>query len=246
MDFKGDKKPTTEQIVEFLSNVPKQHGMQTEVKNYYDSIVSLPVTTKSKETIGHNLYMNVNGRLRQCIDEHRMQNAKWSHEITEVKHVPWIYKGWGKETEPRESYQVIVTCRITSDIFGIFDGVASGVLDNSAASGADATNPIENASTSALGRALSLMGFGLISTSGLASAEEVIGARNRGGRDLSTEDDNNDANTNTIESVGLSALMKIFKEKNIIASRYLEDNGYPSINDLSIKDIKKIMDDIGN
>jgi hypothetical protein len=43
--------------------------------------------------------------------------------------------------------------------------------------GADQTNPVENAETSALGRALGMAGFGSIES--LASAEEVAEARNR-------------------------------------------------------------------
>jgi len=46
----------------------------------------------------------------------------------------------------------------------------------------DKTNPLENAETSAVGRALGLAGYGLIpGTAGVASAEEVIGAIGREG-----------------------------------------------------------------
>ncbi|NSW83911.1 MAG: hypothetical protein HPY90_11700 [Syntrophothermus sp.] len=48
---------------------------------------------------------------------------------------------------------------------------------NFGGTGVDTTNPVENAETSALARALGMLGYGLIETGGLASAEEVISAQ---------------------------------------------------------------------
>ncbi len=66
-------------------------------------------------------------------------------------------------------------CRVVIDVAGKpFIGHASV---NFGGKGADATNPLENAETSALGRALGFAGFGSIES--IASAEEVIAARSR-------------------------------------------------------------------
>lgn len=66
-------------------------------------------------------------------------------------------------------------CQVSIEIEGkLFKGTASV---NIGGRGVDATNPIENAETSALGRALGLAGFGSLES--VASAEEVISAVSR-------------------------------------------------------------------
>lgn len=66
-------------------------------------------------------------------------------------------------------------CQVSIDIEGkMFKGTASV---NIGGRGVDATNPIENAETSALGRALGLAGFGSLES--VASAEEVKTAVSR-------------------------------------------------------------------
>lgn len=66
-------------------------------------------------------------------------------------------------------------CQVTIKIEGKqFIGSASC---NIGGKGVDATNPIENAETSALGRALGLAGFGSLES--VASAEEVVSAISR-------------------------------------------------------------------
>lgn len=66
-------------------------------------------------------------------------------------------------------------CQVSIEIEGkLFKGTASV---NIGGRGVDATNPIENAETSALGRALGLAGFGSLES--VASAEEVKSAVSR-------------------------------------------------------------------
>ena len=66
-------------------------------------------------------------------------------------------------------------CQVSVEIDGkLFKGTASC---NIGGRGVDATNPIENAETSALGRALGLAGFGSLES--VASAEEVKAAVSR-------------------------------------------------------------------
>ena len=101
-------------------------------------------------------YMGVDGRVKMAQDEHREQGA------TLVIQTQF-------ETEPAADQ---LTCRavVTSSLLGTTTAHARVFLNGS---GVDATNPLENAETSAVGRALGFLGYGLYGT-GIASAEEVL------------------------------------------------------------------------
>lgn len=101
-------------------------------------------------------YMAVDGRVKMALDEHREQGASLSIKTTfeEILGVP------------------VCRCEATSDMHGSRTATAKVFFDGI---GADSTNPLENAETSAVGRALGFMGYGLYGN-GIASAEEVLGA----------------------------------------------------------------------
>ena len=100
-------------------------------------------------------YMGVDGRVKMAQDHHREQNA------TLVIQTQF-------ETEP-VSDQLVCKAVVTSGMLGTATGHARVFLNGS---GVNATNPLENAETSAVGRALGFLGYGLYGT-GMASAEEV-------------------------------------------------------------------------
>ncbi len=101
-------------------------------------------------------YMGVDGRVKMAQDEHREQGASL---VIQTQF----------ETEPAADQ---LTCRavVTSSLKGTTTAHARVFLNGG---GVDATNPLENAETSAVGRALGFLGYGLYGT-GIASAEEVL------------------------------------------------------------------------
>lgn len=94
-------------------------------------------------------YMTVDGRIRWARDEHRKAG-----------------KALNIRTEVLDGY---VRATVESELLGTVTATAK----IGTGSGVDKTNPIENAETSAVGRALGFLGYGLIGT-GVASADEVI------------------------------------------------------------------------
>lgn len=104
-------------------------------------------------------YLQVNGRLQMAIDEHMQRGATLQITTAFVE-------------EPL-SGQLLCRAQISA-LRGIATAHARVVLD--ARSGVDSTNPCENAETSAVGRALGFLGYGLLG-GGIASAEDVAQAR---------------------------------------------------------------------
>ena len=105
-------------------------------------------------------YMGVDGRVAMARDDHR------THGGTLVMQTVF-------ETEP-VSGQLLCRATVTSSLYV---GVTAHARVFVEGSGVNQTNPLENAETSAIGRALGFLGgYGLFGT-GLASAEEVLAAR---------------------------------------------------------------------
>lgn len=101
-------------------------------------------------------YMRVDGRVKMALDEHREQGA------TLVIQTQF-------ESDPA-SDQLLCRATVTSAMLGTVTAHARVFLNGY---GVDSTNPMENAETSAVGRALGFLGYGLYGT-GIASAEEVL------------------------------------------------------------------------
>jgi hypothetical protein len=116
-------------------------------------------TALSASTPIREPYMGVDGRVKMAIDDHRAAEASLVIQ-TEF------------EVEPH-SGQLLCRAVVTSAFLGSATAHARVFLGGD---GVDATNPLENAETSAVGRALGFLGYGLYGT-GIASAEEVLRAR---------------------------------------------------------------------
>lgn len=98
-------------------------------------------------------YLTVAGRMAMASDEHRQQGAAFTVDTSYLQ----VGEGW--------------LCRayVTSAIHGSATGHA--IVPEGARGGADRSNPYEVAETSAIGRALGFLGYGLFN--GVASAEEI-------------------------------------------------------------------------
>jgi hypothetical protein len=103
-------------------------------------------------------YMGVDGRVKMAMDDHREAGASLVIQTA-------------FEVEPH-SGQLVCRAVVTSALLGSATAHARVFLNGG---GVDATNPLENAETSAVGRALGFLGYGLYGT-GIASAEEVLRA----------------------------------------------------------------------
>ena len=127
----------------FLTFIPQHRRVAGTKSNPVFAAIRLP-------------YMSVDGRVKMAHDEHREQSASLVIQ-TEF------------ESEP-VSGQLLCRATVTSGILGTSIAHARVFLNGG---GVDATNPLENAETSAVGRALGFLGYGLYGT-GIASAEEVL------------------------------------------------------------------------
>lgn len=132
-----------------------ERQMASVPEQYRDFITLLDQTKKSGSVSAkiQTAYMQVDGRVRMFVDEHRKADSKFT---IAVQH---YMEGDHPHTKVRVASEMLGAAEATAKIgFG--------------GHGADSTNPIENAETSALGRALGFLGYGLLG-GGIASAEEV-------------------------------------------------------------------------
>jgi hypothetical protein len=104
-------------------------------------------------------YLGVDGRIKMAIDAHRAQGATLVLQTTFA-------------VEPH-SGQLLCRATVTSALLGSVTAHARVFVGGS---GVDESNPLENAETSAVGRALGFLGYGVYGT-GMASAEEVLQAQ---------------------------------------------------------------------
>lgn len=168
-----DHMPTTEELQEALSKVPTIEGL--DLSEWAESVTIIPSRKKQSSgdwTTLYTVYFDVAARIVMARRWHMQQEAEM---ILEAKTL-------NAEGNPAPERFFLCAVRLQSSILGPAIGYATADLSE-AGSGADRTNPIENALTSAMGRALGELGFGLIPGSGqVASADEVSTALDRKGK----------------------------------------------------------------
>jgi hypothetical protein len=134
---------------------------------YRGFLMFLPHQKKVGERRGQPLYaevrtpyFTVDGRVKMALDEHRAHGGTFELQTA-------------FEVEPH-SGQLVCRATVRSTLLGQFTATARVFLG--ARGGVNATNPLENGETSAVGRVLGFMGYDLLG-SGMASAEEVLHAQ---------------------------------------------------------------------
>lgn len=101
-------------------------------------------------------YVTVDGRIQMARDEHKEKESK-------LNILPPVFQNFGD--------MCIVSVTVESELYG----TATGTIEVGKTGAVDKSNPFANAQTSAIGRALGFLGYGLIGTGVIASADEMQG-----------------------------------------------------------------------
>jgi hypothetical protein len=146
---------------EILALCNKAHDVgSVKHADFVDYIVVLESRRKvgnEWQTVEH-AYMAVDGKLAMANDDHRKQGKRLDFGEPKVL------------IDNPEQLTLQVT--VTSEIYGTRHGIATS--RKKSGTNAEREFPWEVAETSAIGRALAAMGYGLLPGAGLASAEDVL------------------------------------------------------------------------
>lgn len=141
-----------------------------EFADYIVMLESQKKTSDGWQPVEH-AYMAVDGKLAMANEDHRRQGKRLDFGEPKVL------------LDNDEQLTLLVT--VTSEIYGTRHGIATSRKQNGPR--AEREFPWEVAETSAIGRALTAMGYGLFPGAGLASAEDMlragIGKPSNGGSD---------------------------------------------------------------
>jgi len=132
----------------------------------HEEFVDYVVVLESRRKVGEewqaveHAYMAVDGKLAMANEDHRKQGKRLDfHEPKVLLDNP---------------EQLTLQVTVTSEIYGTRHGIATSRKKGGAH--AERDFPWEVAETSAIGRALAAMGYGLLPGAGLASAEDIVRA----------------------------------------------------------------------
>ncbi|MGB8647526.1 MAG: hypothetical protein WCF84_19995 [Anaerolineae bacterium] len=165
---------TRDQIIELCRRATPVGAVKHE--EFVDYILVLPQRKKANGgdewTTVEVPYMMVDGKLAMANEDHRRQGKKLDFGSPQVL------------VDNADQLTLLVT--ITSEIYGTRHGIATS--RRSGGSEIEREFPWEVAETSATGRALAAMGYGLFPGSGLASAEDMLRAGGgQGSRETNAE-----------------------------------------------------------
>lgn len=149
---------TREQILHLVRATPPVGQVTHE--EFADYIVALNQRKRVEDgwqTVEHP-YMTVDGKLAMANQDHIRQGKRLNFDLPQVL------------VDNEEQLTLLVT--VHSEIYGTRHGIATS--RRTQGTSAEREFPWEVAETSAIGRALTAMGYGLFPGSGLASAEDML------------------------------------------------------------------------
>ncbi len=154
---------TREEILNYCRRAPAVGAVKHE--EFADYVVALTQRKKidapdgtSEWTTVETPYMAVDGKLAMANEDHRRQGKRLDFGAPQIL------------VDNAEQLTLLVT--VTSEIYGTRHGIATS--RRSGGTAAEREFPWEVAETSAIGRALTAMGYGLFPGAGLASAEDML------------------------------------------------------------------------
>jgi hypothetical protein len=154
---------------EILALCNKAHDVgSVKHVDFADYVVVLESRRKAGDkwqTVEH-AYLAVDGKVAMANDDHRKQGKRLDF------------------AEPKvlidNAEQLTLQVTVTSEIYGTRHGIATSRKKNG--TNAERDFPWEVGETSAIGRALAAMGYGLLPGAGLASAEDMLRAQTANGQ----------------------------------------------------------------
>ena len=171
----------------------------------HEEFMDYIVVLESRRKVGdewqavEHAYMAVDGKLAMANEDHRKQSKRLDF------HEPKILLD--------NAEQLTLQVTITSEIYGARHGIATS--RKKGGNSAEREFPWEVAETSATGRALAAMGYGLLPGAGLASAEDMLRAGSSNGSS-STKDSGRRPSTGSglMTANQRTKLIEMYRERN--------------------------------
>jgi hypothetical protein len=162
---------TREELIARCRKAPDVGDLKHEDFADFVTVIERRKRTDKGWTSEGTPYMSVDGRLAMANADHRRQGKRLDFESPTVL------------VDSDEQLTIMVV--VDSEIYGRRHGIATSRKVDGAP--IEMQHPWEIAETSAMGRALAAMGYGLIPGSGLASAEDMERSSERPPRDRASE-----------------------------------------------------------
>ncbi|MDQ4077212.1 MAG: hypothetical protein M3220_13310 [Chloroflexota bacterium] len=152
---------TREELIELCKKAPDIGAVAHEEFVDYISVLDQVRRVNGQWEKTDAAYMSVDGKIAMANEDHRRQGKQLNFEDPVIL--------------VEDDQQLTLLVAVVSEVYGRRHGIATS--RKVGGSPYETAHPWEVAETSAVGRALSIMGYGVLPGSGLASADDVSRAR---------------------------------------------------------------------